>query len=636
MSRIDALSYKVFFAILFATSHGMAQANTIYYVDNSTGNDTNNGTSPSTAWKTVGKVSSATLSAGDSVLFNRGGEWRGSLTTTPGSAAGGKIVYGAYGAGNKPRLLGSIALNNPAYWVETSSGSHLWETQAVLVGSEQLLQTYSTYSAAFMSDPSTQKQYARLDKDYSNHSPNTSYSIKVAMDFASSANNVQIFKTIKQIVAGHYYKFSFNGRADQPVTLSVPTIISSSYASYATQVAPASAGPSLGTAWASYEFYFYASTTATDATVRLFLGNVPAGVNLNIDSFSVLEYDGLFKNDVGSLIFDDGASIVGFKKLDAASLAQSGDFWYDAARSKIRLFSVLNPGSAYSQLEAAVTQSIVNATSDVELRDLDLRYGGAHGVSFPRDTSRVLVDGLSLSYIGGGMLDKTTRYGNGIQFWETTNEAVVSNNTLSQIYDSGLTAQGRTSGVVNGITFSNNYISKAEQCYELWSSSANGVTSTMTNVTFTRNTCVDSGSGWSHAQRPILVGYDVMLYVNTGTTSNVKITDNIFYNAINGVVYLDLPWNGYQAIDFAGNCYFPKQSTDANLGKLLQLDVTSGNTGPATPVSTKSVAVFNSAFASNTSASTFGDPAMISSGSLLVPNPVGGCSGKGYVPPFGS
>ncbi|GJI96091.1 hypothetical protein RugamoR57_28090 [Duganella caerulea] len=559
------------------------------------------------------------------------------MTTKPGSAAGGKIVYGAYGAGNKPRLLGSVALNNPAYWVETSSGSHLWETQAVLVGSEQLLQPYITYSATFKNDASETKTYATFANDYSNHSANTSYSVKVAMQYASSVNpNVQIFRPINQIVAGRYYKFSFNGRADQPVTLSVPTIISSSYGSYATQVAPVAAGPSLGTAWASYEYYFYASTTATDASVRLFFGNVPAGANLNIDSFSVLEYDGIFNNDVGNLIFDDGASLVGFKKLSAAALAQSGDFWYDATRSKIRLYSVLNPGSAYSQLEAAVTQSIVNATSDVELHDLDLRYGGAHGVRFLRDTSRVLVDGLSLSYIGGGMLDATTRYGNGIQFWETTNEAVVSNNTLSQIYDSALTAQGRAPGVVNGITVSNNYISKAEQCYELWSSSANGVTSTMTNVTFTRNTCVGSGSGWSHAQRPILVGYDVMLYVNTGTTSNVKITDNIFYNAINGVVYLDLPWSGYQAIDFAGNCYYPKQSTDANLGKLLQLDVTSGNTGPATPVSTKSVSVFNSAFASNTSASTFGDPAMISSGSLLVPNPVGGCSGKGYVPPFGS
>ena len=40
---------------------------TTYYVSPS-GNDNNNGTSPSTAWKTITKVNSVTFAAGDSIL----------------------------------------------------------------------------------------------------------------------------------------------------------------------------------------------------------------------------------------------------------------------------------------------------------------------------------------------------------------------------------------------------------------------------------------------------------------------------------------------------------------------------------------------------------------------------------------
>ena len=42
-----------------------------YYIDSIDGSDNGNGLSPRTAWRTV-PVSSATLSAGDRVLFRRG------------------------------------------------------------------------------------------------------------------------------------------------------------------------------------------------------------------------------------------------------------------------------------------------------------------------------------------------------------------------------------------------------------------------------------------------------------------------------------------------------------------------------------------------------------------------------------
>ena len=72
----------------------------VYYVSNN-GSDSNNGTSPSTPWKTLDKVNGAKLSVGSYVCFERGGLWRGKITAQAG------VTYTAYGTGAKPILYGS-------------------------------------------------------------------------------------------------------------------------------------------------------------------------------------------------------------------------------------------------------------------------------------------------------------------------------------------------------------------------------------------------------------------------------------------------------------------------------------------------------------------------------------------------
>lgn len=74
---------------------------TAYYVSNS-GNDSNDGKSPETAWATVTHVNRAILNAGDAVFFERGGTWR----ATPVYTQEG-VTYSAYGEGAKPRIISS-------------------------------------------------------------------------------------------------------------------------------------------------------------------------------------------------------------------------------------------------------------------------------------------------------------------------------------------------------------------------------------------------------------------------------------------------------------------------------------------------------------------------------------------------
>jgi hypothetical protein len=93
---------------------------TTYYVSN-TGNDANNGLSPSSAWKTPAKVNSVKLANGDSILFKRGHIFRGSISSS-GFPLG--LRFDAYGTGENPVIAGSVRITN---WQRTSFNPKIYE-----------------------------------------------------------------------------------------------------------------------------------------------------------------------------------------------------------------------------------------------------------------------------------------------------------------------------------------------------------------------------------------------------------------------------------------------------------------------------------------------------------------------------
>ncbi|AFZ67061.1 Ig-like domain-containing protein [Deinococcus peraridilitoris] len=88
-----------------------------YYVDASAGSDSNDGRTPSTAWRTLTPVNNADLNAGDGVYLRRGYAYAGPLTLASGDSGStsSNVVIGAYGAPTTgPVRLGPvIAGNNP-------------------------------------------------------------------------------------------------------------------------------------------------------------------------------------------------------------------------------------------------------------------------------------------------------------------------------------------------------------------------------------------------------------------------------------------------------------------------------------------------------------------------------------------
>ena len=107
--------------VFFSSVKQAKAAGTTYYVDATNGNDDDNGTSPETAWKTIGKVNASSFNAGDSILFKRGETWTtGTLTPASSGSAGDPIIFSDYGTGDKPKI-------NPsgAYAVNTNNKSNL-------------------------------------------------------------------------------------------------------------------------------------------------------------------------------------------------------------------------------------------------------------------------------------------------------------------------------------------------------------------------------------------------------------------------------------------------------------------------------------------------------------------------------
>ena len=86
-----------------------------YYISNN-GDDTNDGKTPQTAWKSIKALSvhRNTIRSGDAVLFQRGGIYRGRFAVTSG------VTYGAYGEGPKPCIYGATTNSANADWRRTS------------------------------------------------------------------------------------------------------------------------------------------------------------------------------------------------------------------------------------------------------------------------------------------------------------------------------------------------------------------------------------------------------------------------------------------------------------------------------------------------------------------------------------
>ena len=119
IKTIDELAQARKNAILDAADE-LKISGTAYFLSND-GNDSSDGLTPESAWKTLGRLNAAALTAGDGVFFRRGDIFRGSIVTVSG------VSYGAYGTGEKPRIYAyEKNLGDAELWEEVDSEHAIW------------------------------------------------------------------------------------------------------------------------------------------------------------------------------------------------------------------------------------------------------------------------------------------------------------------------------------------------------------------------------------------------------------------------------------------------------------------------------------------------------------------------------
>ena len=112
-------------ALCLSSNLGLAQpadGPADYYVDSVSGRDSNLGTSPAAAWKTLAKVNATTFHPGDRIFLQSGGVWTGQLWPKGSGTANHPIVIDKYGGDVLPLINGAglaedaVLLKNQEYW----------------------------------------------------------------------------------------------------------------------------------------------------------------------------------------------------------------------------------------------------------------------------------------------------------------------------------------------------------------------------------------------------------------------------------------------------------------------------------------------------------------------------------------
>ncbi|MCK5174038.1 MAG: hypothetical protein KAR47_11655, partial [Planctomycetes bacterium] len=132
----DGVIDQLDFAVLSSNWMLRCQAGETYYVDSADGKDTNSGTTPAKAWKSLDKVNNMVFDAGDQILFKAGTTYFGKLKPQGSGAAGCPIIIDMYDTGSKPLIdaVGYLA----GIHIEDSSYIHVNNLRITSNGGENL------------------------------------------------------------------------------------------------------------------------------------------------------------------------------------------------------------------------------------------------------------------------------------------------------------------------------------------------------------------------------------------------------------------------------------------------------------------------------------------------------------------
>ena len=265
--------------------------------------------------------------------------------------------------------------------------------------------------------------------------------------------------------------------------------------------------------------------------------------NSNVTGFS---YDhrnslniGYLEDDNGNKYFNKKLHMYKSNDEDEDFLNNQYDFYCDNERY-LYMYINSNPYNTLGTLKAPTRYNIFHLHSNMDVSNLKISYGGAHGmVDGDSYVENVKISNCIIENIGGSYIDPdwSERYGNGIQFYECDAKNIeICNNIIRNIYDVGFTIQGSSGSGTDILVHDNVFVANCQDS-EIWQDPpATGVV----NYQFYNNVSINQLSGWGYDARPDKDYSGIILFWEYHIEpTDIYFHNNIYYNP-NRVFFIEV------------------------------------------------------------------------------------------------
>lgn len=465
---------------------------TDYYVKNG-GNDGASGLDDTNAWETISKVNTGPgpgYNAGDNIYFKRGSTWREVLTMPSSGTNGNPITYGAYGEGNKPKILASVAKNSAGDWTEetaveesgglfasgiedevdafttdfdgkTEAGENTLTVQSVIKnngadaaeatfdGTNKNCYTYTTI--AEQSGDVYARAYFYFNADFDSAGDWQYGDIFLIKDGAT----ILAYARVASDAAGNIQIYGgdvWDNGSGSKTTLTPETWY---YIEIRIRIDDTVGGGEIwidgASKWSNYD-----NDSSAYAPDNIEIGKIDAGDYVpTADSILYFDDVKVSSSYIGAyspptnLWYASSGTLVRFLVMDSEAssatmvadkvdLNVQGEAWWDVGNDRIYIYSVGNPATFYSgSIECSLNQRciLIYDQSYITIENLDLRYGCAYGLirmDYDASATNCIIDSCDISWTSNNLCGTTYYEGRAIEF-EIPN-SIIRDCTISHCY----------------------------------------------------------------------------------------------------------------------------------------------------------------------------------------------------------
>ena len=291
------------------------------------------------------------------------------------------------------------------------------------------------------------------------------------------------------------------------------------------------------------------------------------------DDPTVWIYETVFSEDVGLLVFDEGAMHATKTVLKAGApdgvvtteghfgtcinmtwgnvfrdyhdLQYDLDFWHDDIDRRVYLKSKENPGKRFSSIEFNVRHNViaVGGSNDVTVDNLCVKYGGCHGVG-AGTVKNLTVKNCEFGWIGGAIQyirdNRTVRFGNAVEIYGGCDNYSVTDCYVWQVYDAGITQQvGLGTDPANrdvlrhqkNMTYARNVIEYCNYSIEYFLGVPDGNPSRMEHFLIEDNYMWYAGTGVCEQRPDLTQGSHIKSWNSSNRATDYVIRNNVFVDS---------------------------------------------------------------------------------------------------------